>query len=111
MQRARRRDRGRAASADARPRPSRRWSTANSSRQLLQLVSERQSRRERLAVKVGERFLLVQAEDIIYASLADESITVVTSQLTGHVELPARSTSCRRGSTRASSGACTARTW
>jgi two-component system LytT family response regulator/two-component system response regulator LytT len=50
---------------------------------IIQLVTERQSRRERLAVKVGERFLLVQAEDIIYASLADESITVVTSQHAG----------------------------
>jgi two-component system LytT family response regulator/two-component system response regulator LytT len=50
---------------------------------IVQLVAERQSRRERLAVKVGERFLLVQAEDIIYASLVDEGITVVTSQHTG----------------------------
>src|SRR5438874_2440206 len=50
---------------------------------IVQLVSERQSRRERLAVKVGERFLLVHADDIIYASLADESITVVTSQHAG----------------------------
>ena len=50
---------------------------------IVELVSERQHRRERLAVKVGERFLLVQAEEIIYASLADESITVVTNQHTG----------------------------
>jgi len=50
---------------------------------LLQLVSERQSRRARLAVKVGERLLLVQAEEIIHASLADETITIVTSQFTG----------------------------
>ena len=50
---------------------------------IVQLVAERQSRRERLAVKVGDRFMLVQAEDIIFASLADESITVVTSQHTG----------------------------
>jgi two-component system LytT family response regulator/two-component system response regulator LytT len=50
---------------------------------IVQLVAERQSRRERLAIKVGERFLLVQAEDILYASLADESITVVTSQYAG----------------------------
>jgi two-component system response regulator LytT len=50
---------------------------------ILQAVSERQSRRERLAIKVGERFLLVQAEDILHASLADDSITVVTSQHTG----------------------------
>ncbi|MBZ5558818.1 MAG: LytTR family DNA-binding domain-containing protein [Acidobacteriia bacterium] len=50
---------------------------------LIELVSQRQSRRERLAVKVGERFLLVQAEEIIYASLADEGITVVTGQVRG----------------------------
>jgi len=50
---------------------------------IIQLVAERQSRRARLAIKVGERFLLVQAEEIIYASLADEGITVVTSQHVG----------------------------
>jgi two-component system LytT family response regulator/two-component system response regulator LytT len=50
---------------------------------LIELVAERQSRRERLAIKVGERFLLVQAEEIIYASVADESITVVTGQHSG----------------------------
>jgi len=50
---------------------------------IIQAVAERQSRRERLAVKVGERFLLVQSADIIYASLADEGITVVTSQYAG----------------------------
>jgi two-component system LytT family response regulator/two-component system response regulator LytT len=50
---------------------------------IVQLVTERQNRRERLAIRVGERFLLVQAEDIFYASLADESITVVTSQHAG----------------------------
>jgi two-component system LytT family response regulator/two-component system response regulator LytT len=51
--------------------------------QIVQLVTERNSRRERLALKVGERFLLVQSEDIIYASLAAESITVVTNQHVG----------------------------
>jgi two-component system LytT family response regulator/two-component system response regulator LytT len=50
---------------------------------IVRLVTERQNRRERLAIKVGDRFLLVQAEDIIYASLVDDSIIVVTSQLTG----------------------------
>jgi two-component system response regulator LytT len=50
---------------------------------IVQLVAERQSRRERMAIKVGERFLLVQAEDIFYASLADESITVATAQYVG----------------------------
>jgi two-component system, LytTR family, response regulator LytT len=50
---------------------------------ILQLVAERQNRRERLAIRVGERFLLVQAEDIVCASLADETITVTTSQHIG----------------------------
>jgi two-component system LytT family response regulator/two-component system response regulator LytT len=50
---------------------------------LVQLMAERQSRRERVAVKVGDRFLLVQAEEIIYASLTDDSINIVTSQLAG----------------------------
>ena len=51
--------------------------------QIARLVAGRQTRRDQVAVKVGERFLLVQAEDIIYASLADESITIVTGQVTG----------------------------
>jgi DNA-binding LytR/AlgR family response regulator len=50
---------------------------------IVKLVTERQSRRERLAVKVGERFMLVDADDLIYASLADDVITVVTTSLTG----------------------------
>ncbi len=50
---------------------------------IVQIVAERQSRRERMAVKVGERFLLVQAEEIIYASMVDEGITVVTGQHAG----------------------------
>jgi two-component system response regulator LytT len=50
---------------------------------IVQLMSERQSKRERVAVKVGERFLLVQADEIIYASLTDDSINIVTSQLAG----------------------------
>ena len=50
---------------------------------IVQLVAERQSRRERLAIKVGDRFMLVQAEEIVYASLAEESITVVTHQHAG----------------------------
>jgi two-component system LytT family response regulator/two-component system response regulator LytT len=50
---------------------------------IVQLVAERQHRRERLAIKVGERFLLVQAEDVIYASLRDDGIAVVTEQHAG----------------------------
>jgi two-component system response regulator LytT len=50
---------------------------------IIEAVAERQSRRDRLAIKVGERFLLVQSSEIIYASLAEDGITVVTSQHAG----------------------------
>jgi len=50
---------------------------------IVQLVEERQGRRDQVAVKVGERFLLVQADDIIFASMADESINIVASQISG----------------------------
>jgi len=50
---------------------------------IVQLVAERQSRRDQVAVKVGERFMLVQADEIIYASLVDDSINVVTGQHAG----------------------------
>jgi two-component system, LytTR family, response regulator LytT len=51
--------------------------------QIVKMMASRQARREQVAVKAGERFWLVQAEDIIYASLADESITIVTGQVAG----------------------------
>jgi two-component system LytT family response regulator/two-component system response regulator LytT len=50
---------------------------------IVQRVAERQSRRERLAIKVGERFLLVHADEIICASMTDDTITVVTSHVAG----------------------------
>jgi len=50
---------------------------------IVQLVAERQHRRDRLAIKVGERFMLVQAEEIVYASLADDGIVVVTLKHSG----------------------------
>jgi two-component system LytT family response regulator/two-component system response regulator LytT len=50
---------------------------------IVKMMADRQIRREQVAVKVGERFMLVQAEEIIYASLADESITIVTGQVAG----------------------------
>ncbi|HEY7288901.1 MAG TPA: LytTR family DNA-binding domain-containing protein [Vicinamibacterales bacterium] len=50
---------------------------------IVQLVAERQRQRERLAIKVGERFILVQAEDVIFASLGDDGIAVVTDQHAG----------------------------
>jgi len=51
--------------------------------QIVKIMASRQARREQVAVKAGERFWLVQAEDIIFASLADESITIVTGQVAG----------------------------
>lgn len=50
---------------------------------LTKMVQSRQIRRDQVAVKIGERFLLVQADEIIYASLADESINIVTGQVAG----------------------------
>jgi two-component system response regulator LytT len=66
-------------------RPAEAASNVNSAdlEKIIEALAERQSRRERLAIKVGERFLLVQSEEIIYASLADEGITVVTGQHAG----------------------------
>ena len=50
---------------------------------LLQLLSDRQERREQLAVKVGDRFLLIQADEVVHASVEDDVITVVTNSLSG----------------------------
>ncbi len=50
---------------------------------IVQYVAERQVRREQLAVRVGDHFRLIPSSDIIYASLADDGVTVVTSSLTG----------------------------
>jgi two-component system, LytTR family, response regulator LytT len=50
---------------------------------LLTLLSERQDRREQLALKVADRFLLVQSDEVIHASVEDDVITVVTSSLSG----------------------------
>ena len=50
---------------------------------IVQLVAERRSRRERLAVKVGERFLLVNADEVIYASVVDDAITIVAGNVAG----------------------------
>jgi two-component system LytT family response regulator/two-component system response regulator LytT len=51
--------------------------------QIVKMMAGRQVRRDQVALKTGERFILVQAEEIIYASLADESINIVTGQVAG----------------------------
>jgi two-component system, LytTR family, response regulator LytT len=50
---------------------------------IVKMMADRQIRREQVAIRVGERFMLVQADEIIYASLTDESINIVTGQVTG----------------------------
>jgi len=57
--------------------------TAAQIEQIVERVTERRSRRDRLALKVGERFLLVQADDIVYASLTDDVITVAAGKHVG----------------------------
>jgi two-component system LytT family response regulator/two-component system response regulator LytT len=50
---------------------------------LVQMLAERQERREQLAIKVEERFLLVQADEVVHASVEDDQIRVVTNSLSG----------------------------
>jgi len=66
----------------ARPQP-RQPTPGDDVEKLLQLLSSRQERREQLAVKVGDRFLLVQTDEVVHASVEDDVITVVTNGLCG----------------------------
>jgi two-component system, LytTR family, response regulator LytT len=50
---------------------------------IVQLVGGRKNLPEQVAVKVGDRLLLVQADDIIFASMADDSITIVAGHASG----------------------------
>lgn len=50
---------------------------------VIEAVQARQTRRDQLAVKVGERFILVQAEEVVHASLVDDTIVVATQTLSG----------------------------
>jgi two-component system response regulator LytT len=50
---------------------------------VIQLLGDRQNRREQLAVKVGDRFLLLQTDEVVHASVEDDVITVVTNSLSG----------------------------
>jgi two-component system response regulator LytT len=51
--------------------------------QIVEAVAARQSRRSQVVVKVGDRMLLVQADDVIYASVNEDEVSVVASQVTG----------------------------
>jgi two-component system LytT family response regulator/two-component system response regulator LytT len=50
---------------------------------LVRLMADRTRRRDQLALKVGDRFLLVQADDVIHASVDGDTIVVATAQLAG----------------------------
>jgi two-component system response regulator LytT len=50
---------------------------------LVRLMAGQRERRNQIAVRVAERFVLVQADDIIYASLSGDSINIVTGQVSG----------------------------
>ncbi len=43
----------------------------------------RQERRDQIAIRVGERFILVQADEVVHASLVDEAIVVATQSGSG----------------------------
>ena len=50
---------------------------------LLELLGDRQDRREQLAVRVGDRYLLIHTDEVVHASVEDEVITVATNSLSG----------------------------
>jgi two-component system LytT family response regulator/two-component system response regulator LytT len=64
-------------------RPSPRNAAGGELDRTLQLVAERQELREQLALKVGDRFLLIQSEEVVHASVEDDVITVETNSLSG----------------------------
>ena len=64
-------------------RPAARVQSTGDLEKLLHLLADRQERRDQLALKVADRFLLIHAEDVIHASVEDDVITVVTNSLSG----------------------------
>ena len=50
---------------------------------LVRMMSGQKDRRSQIAVKMDERIVLVQADDVIYASMTPDSINIVTGQVSG----------------------------
>jgi two-component system response regulator LytT len=50
---------------------------------LVRMMEGHKDRRDQVAVKVNDRFVLVRANDIIHASLVEDSINIVTNQVSG----------------------------
>ncbi len=57
--------------------------SASELERIVQLVSARQTRRVQVAVKVDDRILLLPAEDLIFASLNDDVVSVVANGAAG----------------------------
>ncbi len=55
----------------------------NQLERILKLVSNKQGRRDQIPIRSDKRFLLVQTEEIIFVSLADESINIVANGISG----------------------------
>jgi DNA-binding LytR/AlgR family response regulator len=50
---------------------------------LVRMMAGQKDRRDQVAVKVNDRFVLVRADDIIHASIVEDSINIVTNQVSG----------------------------
>jgi two-component system LytT family response regulator/two-component system response regulator LytT len=50
---------------------------------LVRMMAGQKDRRNQIAIRVAERIVLVQSDDIIYASLTEDSINIVAGQVSG----------------------------
>jgi two-component system response regulator LytT len=57
--------------------------SADDLEKVIEAVQARQGRRDQIAIRVGERFILVQADEVVHASVVDDSIQVATQQMSG----------------------------
>jgi DNA-binding LytR/AlgR family response regulator len=50
---------------------------------VIEAIQARQGRRDQIAIRVGERFILVQADEVVHASVVEEAIVVATQHMAG----------------------------
>ncbi|HEY3886709.1 MAG TPA: LytTR family DNA-binding domain-containing protein [Vicinamibacterales bacterium] len=50
---------------------------------LMRMLVDRQERRDQLAVKVDDRFMLIHTDEVVHISVEDEQLRVVTNSLSG----------------------------
>ncbi len=77
--------------------------------EVLAALTLRKSPPAQVALRVGERYVLVPADDIVHASLVDEVLRIVTHSVSG--TSIGRLMSCRRDWTPRCSGGSTGRIW